>query len=617
MSEEPRKESAPPGDAGRRWWLDRSRAAFKAVWPWLVPVVVILMLRATHQVAAPPRLAPEQLRILATIARRELEEPGAGSPVAPGATGKTVTNPVFVSVYGTDAATRTDPVVGRWAPPEDGSSAPIENAVRHAAQAAASQLTALKRSRSNLTVKVDVAGPTRRLWVRLPGASRLLFNPGRDGWHGWRGTDHGYRLPSWEVERGENATAAIAALEAQLGGKPVVGRFRTTSFVQLPGQSKALSMYRGNVLIEEVTTARVTESLQAAGEYLTRSIRDDGSYCYEYLPHEDRCSNDYNLLRHAGTTYSLFQIHRRLPNPRFATAAERATDWLRQRVRPVAGDRSRVFLLEGRKAKLGAAGLTLIALVERELAVGDGKDRALMTQLADFIISQQREDGYFASFFDWGPEAEVPPHNSIYYPGEALLGLVRLYALDPTPRFLAAVQLGTEFLVKRRWRWGGVEVQVPPDAWLTQAVAELDAITPEPWLRDYAYEIVRGTDQTMLRAEEGAEPDFVGGPSGGLALPRVTPAGSRSEGLTAAWKMANARGQQDQARWLGRASLRAAGFQLNQQYRAENSYYFPRPERVVGGFRETPTDPVVRIDTVQHNATGLLGVLEILKETSP
>jgi hypothetical protein len=616
MGDELERESTPPGDANVRW-LDRGRTAIAAVWPWLVPAAVVLLLRIAHQVPSPPRLAPEQLRVLAAIARQELERPTPEPNEALPTVGESVTAPVFVTVYGDQPTTRAEPVVGRWEPRDDRLAAPIEDAVRHAAHAAAAQLEAQGRSTTHLTIKVDVAGPSRRLWVRLPGASGFLFNPGRDGWHGWRGTNHGYRLPSWAVEREESATAAIAALRAQLGGAPAVGRFRTLSFVQLPGKNEPSPVYRGNVLIDDVTTERVTESLRAAGEYLTRSIRDDGSYCYEYLPRDDRCSNNYNLLRHAGTTYSLFQIHRRLPNPRFAAAAERATNWLRQRTRPVRDDAARVFLLEGRKAKLGAAGLTLIALVERERAVGDGKDRELMTKLADFIISQQRDDGYFASFFDWGPEAEVPSHNSIYYPGEALLGLIRLYELDAQPRFLAAAQLGTEFLVKHRWRWGGVEVQVPPDAWLTQAVAELDTIAPEPWLRDYAYEIVRGTDQTMLRAEEGTEPDFVGGPSGGLALPRVTPAGSRSEGLTAAWRMANNRGQRDRARWLKRASLRAARFQLNQQYREENSFYLPRPTRVLGGFRETPVDPMVRIDTVQHNATGLLGVLEILTEGSP
>ena len=616
MSEQRVSESTPPRAVGRRWWGSAS-AALRTVWPWFVPVAALLLLRVTHQVGEPPRLSPEQLRVLATIAREELEHRAKEAGTELAATGDIANSPVFVTAYGDEPASRVEPVVGRWVPAGDGPPTPLREAVRQAARSAANQVRGRGWSTSHLTIKVDIAGPSRRLWIRLPGAGQLLFNPGRDGWHGWRGTNHGYRLPSWAVERGEDDVAAIDALRAELGDDAAIGRFRTLSVIQFPEANDPLPMYRGNVLIDEVTEARVTKALRAAGEYLTRSVRDDGSYCYEYLPREDRCSNAYNLLRHAGTTYSLFQIHRRLPDARFAAAAERATDWLRERARPVADDPSRVFLLEGRMAKLGAAGLTLIALVERELAIGDGKDRQVMTKLADFIISQQREDGYFASFFDWGPNAEVPPHNSIYYPGEALLGLIRLYQLDARPRFLSAALLGAEFLVKRRWRWGGVEVQVPPDAWLTQAVAELDTIAPEPWLRDYAYEIVRGTDQTMLRAEEGAEPDFVGGPSGGLALPRVTPAGSRSEGLTAAWRMANGRGQHDEAGWLRRASLRSARFQLNQQYRRENSYFLPRPERVIGGFRETPTDSMVRIDSVQHNATGLLGVLEMLTEDSP
>ncbi len=610
MSGGARQPSTPSAPTGSRSWQSRARAWVSGWWPWLVPVVVVLLLRGTHQVANPPQLTPDQLHTLASIARQQLLGETSAPLAAPDVE---TTHPVFVSVYGRDPASRVHPVVGHWRPRSEEPRLPLAEAVQRAAQAAAAALPDAKGAPSELTIKIDIAGPSRRLWARLPRISNYLFNPGRDGWHGWRGDQHAYRLPSWEVERGEDPDAALEALRTELGGPPAVGRFRTTSFVLLPGDATARPLYRGNVLVDSVTEERVTTALRTAGQYLARHVQADGTYCYEYLPLENRCSAEYNLLRHAGTTYSLFQIHRRLPDPTFVEAAERATEWLRQQTRPVTDAPDRVFLLEGRKAKLGAVGLALIALIEREHAIGDGRDRPLMTQLANFIVSQQREDGYFASFFDWGPEAEVPASNSIYYPGEALLGLVRLHQLAPNPHFLEAAQLGAEFLVRRRWRWGGVEVQVPPDAWLTQAVAELDAIAPQPWLRDYAYEIVRGTDQTMLRAADGTEPDFVGAPSAGVLLPRVTPAGSRSEGLTAAWRMARNRDQQRLSAWLADASLRAARFQLNQQYRPENSYFLPDPLRARGGFRETPTDLMVRIDTVQHNATGLLGVLEILE----
>jgi hypothetical protein len=172
------------------------------------------------------------------------------------------------------------------------------------------------------------------------------------------------------------------------------------------------------------------------------------------------------------------------------------------------------------------------------------------------------------------------------------------------------------YLVQKRWRFAGVELYVPPDAWLTQALSELDAIAPQTWLRDYAYSLVGVTEMAMLRTEEGAAPDLDGGPASGLSFPGVTPAGSRNEGTTAVWRMAKRRGESAQVARLRAIALRSARFQLNQEIRPENSWFFPEPSHVMGGFRGTAVESEVRIDYVQHNATGLLGVLEMLRDGS-
>ncbi|HEU4539093.1 MAG TPA: hypothetical protein VFS00_33460, partial [Polyangiaceae bacterium] len=468
-------------------------------------------------------------------------------------------------------------------------------------------------------VKIDLAGPPSRLWTRAGWYLDWLVDPGLDGLVARRGDKEAWSLPSWAVERGEGAARSLDGLDGELGGRAdAAARFRSFSFVEgVEGEPGPLPLHRGNVLRGPPDPEMLRQSLLEAGAFLARSVGADGRYCYTYDAAADACDAEYNLLRHAGTTYSLFQLYRELHEPAFLTAAERATGWLRQQVRPVSDDPSRAFLLEGDKAKLGAVGLTLLALVEREHALHDGADRPLLARLADFVRSQQRDDGYFASYFDWGPGANVPGDNSIYYPGEALLGLVRLYGIDPQARYLESAVRGAEFLVKRRWRWGGVELYVPPDAWLTQALAELDAVAPAEWVRDYTYAIIQTTELTMLRQDEGAPVDFAGGPAAGPVLPNVTPAGSRNEGLTAAYRMAVRTGDKARAESIKALSLASARFQVGQQFRPANSYFLPNPERARGGFRSTPHRLDIRIDYVQHNATGLLGLLAILREARP
>jgi hypothetical protein len=507
--------------------------------------------------------------------------------------------PVLVTAYGVDGEAAT----GVWDGP---AGTPLAEALVAAAHGAAQAVPA--------RILIDVGGATRdaHAWL-LP----LSFNPGVDGLKVTRGDQTVWAAPARLVERAWTAEDAVKALVGGLpgDGDPVLARFRTSSWVESP--RGPLPVVRANTPPPAIDARGVRTAIARGGAYLARQVGKDGRFCYAYRVDTDKCDNDYNLLRHAGATYSMFQIQTAVPDREVVRAAERATDWLRRQVRPVEGDPSRSYLIEGKKAKLGAVGLAMLALVERERVVRDGRDRALLARLADFVLGQQNPDGSLESYFDWGQGADVPPDRSIYYPGEAMLGLLRLYAIDPQPRWLEGAVRAGDHLAFERWRWAGAEVYVPPDAWLLQAFAELDRFAPDPRRRAYAYDIFETMSRTQSRADEGAPPDLDGAPpSGGRDLPGVTSAGSRSEAAGAAWRLALATGEPERAAEIRAMALRAARFQLTNQLRAENLWWAPNPDRAEGGIRDRPDRPEVRIDTVQHNLSGLLDVLTMV-ESAP
>jgi hypothetical protein len=546
----------------------------------------------------------------ATIAGRPLPAAIPAELMALGTNG-----PVFVTLYGPERAGRTHPEIGRWFPAGGEPPRSLGEALRSAAEDLGRRARTSGTSRVEI-LKVDVAGPSRRLWLSSPWYLGAALDPGVDGVLGTRNGMRAFRLPAWPIERGGAPADVARELAREVGGQPSLESYRTTSFVEgPPDEPGALPVFRGNVLTREVSPSLLRRSLHDAARYLARSIDADGRYCYSYLVREDRCDEEYNVLRHAGTTYSLYQLYALFGDPDLLDAAERATGWLRAQIRTVDGDPSRAFVLEGDQAKLGGAGLAVLNLVERERTVKDGHDRILLGQLGAQIVGQQRADGYWPSLYAWRPSVPVPQWNSIYYPGEALLALVRLDRLYPDPRYRAAALRGAEFLVERRWKWASLELFVPPDAWLAQALAELDAVAPRAWLRDYAIRIVEVTELTMLRRSEGIAPDLEGGPASGFAFPGVAPAGSRNEATTAVWRMARRRGERAEAERLRNLAMATARFALSQQFRPANSYFLPDPARARGGFRGHAADGAIRIDYVQHNATGLLGLLAILEET--
>src|SRR5687767_10002527 len=60
----------------------------------------------------------------------------------------------------------------------------------------------------------------------------------------------------------------------------------------------------------ELSRERLLASARAGGDYLVNMQRDDGSFYYTYDAVTDRArTNEYNIVRHAGTTFSLFDLY--------------------------------------------------------------------------------------------------------------------------------------------------------------------------------------------------------------------------------------------------------------------------------------------------------------------
>jgi hypothetical protein len=60
----------------------------------------------------------------------------------------------------------------------------------------------------------------------------------------------------------------------------------------------------------------------AGGDYLVAQMNADGSFVYEYDPIKRKKSSSYNMLRHAGTTYSLIELHEATGDAEYLAAAE-------------------------------------------------------------------------------------------------------------------------------------------------------------------------------------------------------------------------------------------------------------------------------------------------------
>ncbi len=406
----------------------------------------------------------------------------------------------------------------------------------------------------------------------------------------------------------EAPTLRAAESRHRRGGAPggAIPRFNANT----PHAVPPADLYRGMPLVERVTPKRLLAAVEAGADYLLRMQKRDGSFHYLYHAATDRIGEGYNIVRHAGTTWSLAQAGRTLKQKRFLDGARRALDWLLGHVR----SRGNIAWVEhdGRRA-LGSAALAVVALLEFREAAATKRHDATIRRLGRFLVFMQRPDGSFATEYDPKTHRGVIPtgHVSLYAPGEATLALVRLQRAMPDPAWQRAAAKAADFLAAKRDAWNatrGLEY-VHPDSWTIMAITELHALgLARRAHADYALFLAQRIIEEQETPRTARWLDHVGAPR--ESPPRVTPAASRCEGLVAAWRLARRLGAH--ATPYRRAVLLSARFQLAHQYDAVNSYLLANPSRARGGFFSSYADHSIRIDTVQHNLSSLLGLAELL-----
>ncbi len=438
--------------------------------------------------------------------------------------------------------------------------------------------------------------------------------------------------------------AGMAPGSWKAGKLKMLAMFKSRAVVQLATGDQPVFLYRGNVLAAGPGAAECRAAAERGMAWLRGVQKTSGKFRYVYYPYADTYEEKkYNVVRHAGTAFALFNAARRCVAKRAAEskasnnptydpnfrAGERALAYLKGLAR-VDKRFNFYYVPDGKKVKLGAAALALVALCERERAGGDKSNRTMMNGLAAFLLSQQTPQGEFISHYDPEKGAPVAKFVSLYYPGEALLGLLRLYELGgkKDKKLLAACHLGARYLIKLERqqaaanRKKGLEAGriYLPDAWFAQALDELIRLDDKPDYRVHLFAladcmIAGQLRDAKLRRSWGQPTKFVDlvGAIDDSDPPSVCATGARCEGIVAALRAARRVKDKARAARYEKALALAARYVVQNGYHAHNAYALPNAKRAFGGFRLTPLSCLVRIDYVQHCAAFLMEWAELQK----
>ncbi|MDD4781649.1 MAG: hypothetical protein PHT02_13750 [Tissierellia bacterium] len=240
--------------------------------------------------------------------------------------------------------------------------------------------------------------------------------------------------------------------------------------------------------------------------YFKKVVKKNGKYIYSYLPEENKKKKEYNILRHAGTTYSLLETYELMPDEKLLTVAESAINYIIEKIKSFEINENEVsVVVEKDTVKLGGNALAIIMLAKYTQITKNYEYMELMQRLATWICEAQNKEGEFIIQKQKYSTKDIYKFKSEYYPGEAILSLMRLYQLDGNKEWLNAAELASYYLIKVRDKYADINTIIH-DHWLLYALNELYREKPQNIYIEHVLLITKSIMKSQITTPFGGHP---------------------------------------------------------------------------------------------------------------
>ncbi|MDD5309627.1 MAG: hypothetical protein PHU25_20100 [Deltaproteobacteria bacterium] len=408
--------------------------------------------------------------------------------------------------------------------------------------------------------------------------------------------------------------------------------FRAASFASLGASHEAVQLYRANTLApQRLERGRLVDGIVQASDWLARQVRQGGRFHYEIFPPYRGETKDYNLPRHAGAIYGLFAMSRAArTEPAFAESGDLALEAGLEALEYVKGSLGSpdpeapelLCFLDGKgDTESGSTALAAVSLTElpEPASITDPKVKARveavpidpwLRRMGDCLLAMVDSHGRVFRSYKEAKRLKVVKREPLYFPGEVMLGLVKIFERVGDGRYVeAARRIGDAQMGDFYWP---LKFGLPrtPDHWVMQALAVLARVTGEKRYAELSVLMGYAFIKEQFPPQAYSYPDYRGAYRRFADVPRTTRAASRGEALGGSMDAAHLIGADASA--FEDSLIEGARHLLEQQFTDENSFFVPADYDVEGAIRMGLIDNHCRIDNNQHALVGLMRALEAM-----
>lgn len=262
--------------------------------------------------------------------------------------------------------------------------------------------------------------------------------------------------------------------------KPVY-LFKTISFFKDKESPQIIELKDGELTngIRKVDSLKeeVANLIKKSTYFLTEQVNTSGKFNYGYFSAFAKRIGTYNILRHSSSLYSMAEGYELIQDERIIHAVEKGIDYfIREAI--VYNERTSeqvAFVVDHaneKEIKLGSNATAILAMTKYMEVTNSTKYIEIAQALARGIIQMKTPNGGFIHVLSY-PSFDIKAMNRIiYYEGEAIFALLRLYAMDKEDQWLQEVKHTFDhFIANDYWKHH--------DHWLSYAANELTMYEPE------------------------------------------------------------------------------------------------------------------------------------------
>ena len=344
-----------------------------------------------------------------------------------------------------------------------------------------------------------------------------------------------------------------------------------------------------------IADSLVEECARYGGDYLVFNQYCNGKFRYIYDAEDDEYDDsDYNIVRHAGTCYALLDLYKELKEEKYLEAGVAGLDYLCSFTHMISWDKWAIDW--GGEMKVGTNSLAILGMVRYWEATENDKYNSYIENFANFIVSQQRDDGAFAGIYGEKKEDR-------YYSGEAFFALALAYDMLEDRSYRRAMEDALEYYWSDDYEYDDAAF-IP---WASSGCAKWYELTDNSKFLSFCFDMA---DIQISRQNLIHEFDVLGNDQYGYFLGPTVNTGVYLEGIGDALRVAQLVCDSDRIAKYHISLKAGIEWVLSLQFRKESQ--LACPNRGFGGFHNGFTIKhayEVRIDYNQHAISAILRIL--------